>query len=157
MTKLSQTDAARAFLALHRAKTGFVLPNAWDAGSAILLANAGFPAIATTSGGIAFSLGRPDYHIGDPALGVSREAMFARIREIVAAVPVPVSADLEAGYGDAPEAVADTIRLAIDAGLAGGNIEDRVPAKRGFMTKNRRSHASARRAPRSMPKARASS
>jgi 2-methylisocitrate lyase-like PEP mutase family enzyme len=129
MTKLAQADAARVFLALHRTKPGFVLPNAWDAGSAILLAAAGFPAIATTSGGIAFSLGRPDYHIGDPGLGVSRGQMFARIREIVAAVRVPVSADLEAGYGDEPEAVADTIRLAIDAGLAGGNIEDRVPGE----------------------------
>jgi 2-methylisocitrate lyase-like PEP mutase family enzyme len=129
MTKLTQAEAASAFLALHRTKPGFLLPNAWDAGSAILLAAQGFPAIATTSGGIAFSLGRPDYHMGDPRLGVSRDAMFARIREIVAAVRVPVSADLEAGYGDAPEAVADTIRLAIEAGLAGGNVEDHVPGE----------------------------
>jgi 2-methylisocitrate lyase-like PEP mutase family enzyme len=129
VTRITQADAANTFLALHRTKPGFLLPNAWDAGSAILLAAQGFPAIATTSGGIAFSLGRPDYHMGDPRLGVSRDAMFARIREIVAAVRVPVSADLEAGYGDAPEAVADTIRLAVEAGLAGGNIEDRVPGE----------------------------
>ena len=129
MTRLTQADAAAAFLALHRTKPGFILPNAWDAGSAILLAAQGFPAIATTSGGIAFSLGKPDYHMGDPRLGVSREEMFARIRQIVAAARVPVSADLEAGYGDAPEAVADTIRLAIETGLAGGNIEDRVPGE----------------------------
>jgi 2-methylisocitrate lyase-like PEP mutase family enzyme len=129
MTTFSQADAGRAFLAMHQTKPGFILPNAWDAGSAMLLASAGFPAIATTSGGIAFSLGKPDYHMGDPKLGVSRDEMFARIREIVAAVRVPVSADLEAGYGDEPEAVADTIRLAIDAGLAGGNIEDRIPGQ----------------------------
>ena len=129
MTRLTQADAAAAFLALHWTKPGFILPNAWDAGSAILLVAQGFPAIATTSGGIAFSLGKPDYHMGDPRLGVSREEMFARIRQIVAAARVPVSADLEAGYGDAPEAVADTIRLAIETGLAGGNIEDRVPGE----------------------------
>ena len=129
MSRPTQADAARAFLALHKAKPGFVLPNAWDAGSAIILADAGFPAIATTSGGIAFSLGKPDYFMGHTDLGVSRAEMFARSREIVAAVRVPVSADLEAGYGDTPEAVADTIRLATDAGLAGGNIEDRVPGE----------------------------
>jgi 2-methylisocitrate lyase-like PEP mutase family enzyme len=129
MTKLLQPDAGRAFLALHLAEKGFILPNAWDAGGAIMLAGCGFPALATTSGGIAFSLGKPDYHLGDPALGVSRDEMFDRIRAIVAAVDVPVSADLEAGYGDEPEAVAETIGLAIEAGLAGGNIEDRIPGK----------------------------
>ena len=115
------------FLALHEGPEGFVMPNAWDAGSAILLAQAGFPAIATTSAGIAFSLGRPDYAVEDPRLTVSREAMIERAAEIARAVPVPVSADLEAGYGDAPEAVAETVALAIAAGLAGANIEDRRP------------------------------
>ena len=129
MTRQNQAEAAATFLALHRKKPGFILPNAWDAGSAILLATQGFPAIATTSGGIAFSLGKPDYLLGNPGLAVSRDEMFARIREIAAAVRVPVSADLESGYGDAPDAVADTIRLAIDAGLAGGNIEDHVPGE----------------------------
>ncbi len=129
MTRLSQPEAGRAFLAMHRTKPGFALPNAWDAGSAILLASAGFPAIATTSAGIAFSLGQPDYQMGDTDLSVSREKMFERIREIAAAVSLPVNGDLEAGYGDTPEAVAETIRLAIDAGLAGGNIEDRVPGE----------------------------
>jgi 2-methylisocitrate lyase-like PEP mutase family enzyme len=114
------------FKALHRAG-GFIMPNAWDAGSAVMLAAQGFPAIATTSAGIAFSLAKGDYAIADEHFAVSRTQMFARIREIVAAVSVPVNGDLEAGYGDAPEAVAETIRLAIDIGLAGGNIEDRNP------------------------------
>lgn len=115
------------FAALHRGLGGgFIMPNAWDAGSAILLANAGFPAIATTSAGIAFSLGRPDYG-EDPALAVPRSSMFARIAEITEAVDVPVNADLEAGYGDTPEAVAATVSEAIASGVAGANIEDRNP------------------------------
>lgn len=118
---------AQTFKTLHQTPGGFVMPNAWDAGTAILMAQAGFKAIATTSAGIAFSLGRPDYAVADPSRAVSREQMFARIREIVDAVSVPVNGDLEAGYGDRPEDVADTIRLAIEAGLAGGNIEDRDP------------------------------
>jgi len=115
------------FAALHRGLSGgFIMPNAWDAGSAILLAQAGFPAIATTSAGIAFSLGRPDY-CEDPSLAVPREMMFARIAEIAEAVDVPVNADLEAGYGDTPEAVAATVSEAIACGVAGANIEDRNP------------------------------
>ena len=101
------------------------MPNAWDAGSAIVLTRAGFPAIATTSAGIAFSLGKPDYDVSDPRLAVTRSEMFDRMREIVEASDVPVNGDLEAGYGDTPEAVAETIRLAIEIGLAGGNIEDK--------------------------------
>ena len=118
---------AAEFLARHRSGPGFILPNAWDAGSAIVLAAAGFPAIATTSSGIAFSLGRQDYQVDRDSCRVSREAMFGRMKEIVDAVSVPVSGDLEAGYGDSPDAVADTIRSAIEIGLAGGNIEDRIP------------------------------
>lgn len=114
------------FLALHRRAGGFVMPNAWDAGSAILLAEAGFEAVGTTSAGIAFSMGLQDYGSA-AALGVSREAMFARMAEIAQAVQVPVNGDLEAGYGKTPGAVAETVRLAIAAGLAGGNIEDKVP------------------------------
>lgn len=117
-------SAIAAFRALHAAPRGFVMPNAWDAGSAIVLAQAGFAAIATTSAGIAFSMGRPDYSVSDAGLAVSREAMFGRMREIVEAVDVPVNGDLEAGWGDTPQAVAETIRLAVGAGLAGGNIED---------------------------------
>lgn len=102
----------------------FVMPNAWDAGSAVVLADAGFPAIATTSAGIAFSLGKGDHTLPDGAPAVSREDMFARVQEITAASAVPVNGDLEDGYGADPSAVAETIRLARAAGLAGGNIED---------------------------------
>ena len=122
-------DLARTFQTLHRRSVGFLMPNAWDAGSAIILANEGFEAIATTSAGIAFSLGRPDYDVEDLRRAVSREEMFDRMRQIVAAVNVPVNGDLEAGYGDTPEIVAQTIRMAIDAGLAGGNIEDKIPGE----------------------------
>jgi 2-methylisocitrate lyase-like PEP mutase family enzyme len=102
----------------------FVMPNAWDAGSAVVLAEAGFDAIATTSAGIAFSLGKGDHTLPDGAPAVSQEDMFARIREITAAGAVPVNGDLEDGYGAQPEQVAETITLAREAGLAGGNIED---------------------------------
>jgi 2-methylisocitrate lyase-like PEP mutase family enzyme len=115
---------AATFRRLHEERSGFVMPNAWDAGSAIMLAQARFPAIATTSGGIAFSLGRADYLIPEGSEPVSRARMFDRIREITAAVDIPVNGDLEYGYGESPETVAETIRLAIEAGLAGGNIED---------------------------------
>lgn len=121
----SQIEAARRFKALHA--QGFIMPNAWDAGSAIVLASEGFDAIATTSAGIAFALGKQDYQVSDPRLSVSRAEMFARMRQIVEAVDVPVNGDLEAGYGDAPEAVGDTIAQAIEIGLAGGNIEDKKP------------------------------
>ena len=127
MPHLSQDAAGRAFAALHQTPGGFILPNAWDAGSAIVLAEAGFPAVATTSAGIAFSLGRQDYQVSDPALGVGRPEMFARMAEIVRAVDVPVSGDLEAGWGPAPHDVAKTIEMAIGIGLAGGNIEDKDP------------------------------
>lgn len=126
----AQRQAAIAFKALH--ETGFIMPNAWDAGSAKILAAEGFPAIGTTSAGIAFALGRPDYQVCDPRLAVSREQMLRCIGEIVRAVGVPVSGDLEAGYGESPETVAETIRLAVGAGLAGGNIEDKDPAAEGL-------------------------
>jgi len=101
-----------------------LMPNAWDAGSARMLEAAGFPAILTTSAGIAFSMGRPDYcAAGDPRK-LSRAMMLERVAEIARAVNVPVSADLEAGYGDTPSEVAQTIRMAIDAGVVGGNLED---------------------------------
>ncbi|MFV2093316.1 MAG: oxaloacetate decarboxylase, partial [Hyphomicrobiales bacterium] len=91
----------------------------WDAGSARLLAHLGFEALATTSAGFAFSLGRPD-GIGH----ISRAEALAHARDIVAATPLPVSADLENGYGDAPETVAETVRQAAQAGLCGCTIED---------------------------------
>jgi 2-methylisocitrate lyase-like PEP mutase family enzyme len=103
---------------MHGAPGIIVLPNAWDIGSAVIMADAGFPAIATTSAGIAFAQGLPD---GER---IAKEMMLEICSGIAAAVPVPVTADLEAGYGPKPEHVAKTIRDAIDAGLAGCNIED---------------------------------
>ena len=125
-------DKGQALLARHRAERGFVLPNAWDRGSAVILANEGFAALGTTSAGIAFSLGKPDYQVQDARLAVTRNEMLDAVRAIVDAVPVPVTADLEAGYGTTPEAVADTIRLAISCGAAGGNIEDADAAGGGL-------------------------
>lgn len=127
MPDARQQALAAAFKALHARPAGFVMPNAWDAGSAIVLAQAGFEAIATTSAGIAFSLGKPDYGVADRRLAVTREEMFERMMQIVQAVPVPVNGDLESGYGDSPDEVAETVRMAIGIGLAGGNIEDADP------------------------------
>ena len=115
----TQLIKAKVFRDLHTQSKIFLMPNAWDAGSARMLASAGFPAIATTSAGIAFSLGLPDYEGA-----VTRTEMLDRVREITNAVNLPVSADLEAGYGAEPERVAETIELAIVAGAIGGNIED---------------------------------
>ena len=117
MTTRPSTDRAAAFLALH-AGPGFVLPNAWDAGSARILEQVGFPAIATTSAGIAWSCGVPD----GGALDGGR--MLEHVARIVAAVGVPVSADLEAGYGDTPEDVARTVARVRELGAVGGNLED---------------------------------
>lgn len=113
----SQSDKARVFHALHAARDGFVVPNPWDVGSARLLSQLGFKALATTSAGHAFSLGLPDN-------SVSRDLLLAHLAEITAATNLPVSADLENGFGDAPEEVARTIRLAAEAGVVGGSIED---------------------------------
>ncbi len=110
---------ARAFKALHDGPDIFLMPNAWNAGSARILAASGFAAIGTTSAGIAFSLGRPDYEGR-----LSRDETMEELGRIAAAVVVPVSADLEAGYGPDPEDVAETIRQAIAAGAVGGSIED---------------------------------
>lgn len=129
---MADNSRAAAFAALHRATPGFIMPNAWDIGSALLLVASGFPAIGTTSAGIAFSLGKQDYAVTDSRLGVSRDDMFKRMAEIALAVGVPVNGDLEAGYGDSPEAVAATVRAAIEAGLAGGNIEDKKPSESGL-------------------------
>ena len=108
---------AAALLALHSGP-GFVLPNAWDAGSARILEQVGFPAIATTSAGIAWSCGVPD----GGALG--RDEMLGHIARIVAAVDVPVTADLEAGYGDTADEVGRTVALAVETGAVGANLED---------------------------------
>lgn len=115
----SQAIKANLFKSLHERPELFVIPNPWDAGSAKLLAGLGFEALATTSAGLAFSLGKPD---GESA--ITREEALRNVQEIVAATGLPVSADLENGYGDEPEACADTIRMAAGAGLVGGSIED---------------------------------
>jgi 2-methylisocitrate lyase-like PEP mutase family enzyme len=114
-----QLTRAKAFKALHERPGIFVVPNPWDAGSAKMLASLGFEALATTSAGLAFSLGKPD---GQGA--VTREETLANAKTIIAATGLPVSADLENGYGDDPESCAATILLAAGAGLAGGSIED---------------------------------
>jgi 2-methylisocitrate lyase-like PEP mutase family enzyme len=113
----TQAEKAAEFQGLHEAPGTFVIPNPWDAGSAVILAAIGFPALATTSAGFAFSIGRADGAVG-------RDAMLEHARDIVAATDLPVSADLENGYGDAPEDAAETIRLAAEAGLCGASIED---------------------------------
>lgn len=119
---MKTAHGAVAFRRLHEADAGFVMPNAWDEGSAIVLAAAGFPAIGSTSAGIAFSLGRPDH--GAQLARVERQAMFDRMCALAQVVSVPVNADLEDGYGARPEDVAECVRRAIEAGFAGGNIED---------------------------------
>jgi 2-methylisocitrate lyase-like PEP mutase family enzyme len=113
----TQADKGAAFAALHARPGAFIIPNPWDIGTARLLAHLGFEALATTSAGYAFSAGRPDNTIG-------RDETLAHAAAIVGATDLPVSADLENGFGDAPEAVAETIRLAARAGLAGASIED---------------------------------
>jgi 2-methylisocitrate lyase-like PEP mutase family enzyme len=115
----SQSDKARSFRALHQRPGAFVLPNPWDVGTARILTALGFEALATTSAGLAFALGRRD---GEGAL--SRDDALANAAAIVRATPLPVSADLENGFGAAPETAAETIRLAAAAGLVGVSIED---------------------------------
>ncbi|WP_051969319.1 isocitrate lyase/PEP mutase family protein [Kitasatospora azatica] len=119
LTIEDQRRRALAFRDLHTGPGAFVIPNAWDAGTARLLTGLGFPALASTSAGLAFALGR-----ADGANLVDREQTLANARSIVAATHLPVSADLESGFGPAPEDVAETIRAAAAAGLAGGSIED---------------------------------
>jgi 2-methylisocitrate lyase-like PEP mutase family enzyme len=115
----TQAEKAERLKALHQRPGIFAIPNPWDAGSARILTHLGFEALATTSAGLAFSLGKPD---GTGA--VIREETLDNARIIVEATPLPVSGDLENGYGDGPEACAETIRLAAAAGLVGGSIED---------------------------------
>jgi 2-methylisocitrate lyase-like PEP mutase family enzyme len=115
---IDQAEKARRFLALHRRAGAFVIPNPWDAGTARLLASLGFEALTTTSAGLAFALGRRDGT-------ASRDEALANARAVAEATDLPVAADLENGYGDAPEAAAETIRRAgTEAGLVGASIED---------------------------------
>ena len=115
---LTQAETAAAFAELHRRDGTFIIPNPWDVGSAILLAHAGFEALATSSAGYAFSIGKPDGEVG-------RDQTLAHAAEVVAATGLPVSIDLENGFGDDPEDAAETIRLAAASGAVGGSIEDR--------------------------------
>lgn len=116
---VSQGEKAKRFRALHDAPKTFVIPNPWDAGTARVLASLGFQALATTSAGFAFSLGRRD------GLGlVSRDETLANARTIVEATDLPVAADLENCFGDDPATVAETIRMAAAVGLVGGSVED---------------------------------
>jgi 2-methylisocitrate lyase-like PEP mutase family enzyme len=113
----TQLEKALAFRALHERQTAFVIPNPWDIGTARLLAHLGFEALATTSAGFAFSMGRRDGTVG-------QKAMITHVAAIASATDLPVSADLENGFGDDPDTVAETIRLAASAGAVGGSIED---------------------------------
>jgi 2-methylisocitrate lyase-like PEP mutase family enzyme len=112
-----RVERGAAFRALHHRDGAFIIPNPWDIGTARLLAHLGFDALATTSAGFAASVGRRDY-------AVTRDEMIAHVAVIAAATSLPVSADLQNGFGDAPEAAAETIRLAAAAGVVGGSIED---------------------------------
>lgn len=112
-----QAERALVFRRLHETPGAFVIPNPWDVGSARLLASLGFKALATTSAGHAFSLGRPEGSL-------SRDEVLAHCGNLVAATDLPVSADLEKGFGDSPESAAETIRAAATTGLAGCSIED---------------------------------
>lgn len=113
----SQAEKGSEFRALHEQPQAFIIPNPWDMGTAHLLAQLGFAALATTSAGYAFSIGKRDNTVG-------REAMLAHGAAIVTATDLPVSADLENGFGDSPDFVAETIRLAAATGLVGASIED---------------------------------
>src|SRR5690349_3990693 len=119
---MNQREKAERFRRLHEGPGAFVIPNPWDGGSARLLAGLGFAALATSSGAAAGVLGRRDGVI-------SRDEALAQVRIIVAATDLPVSADLEKGFGDSPEVVAETVTLAAQAGLVGCSIEDATGRK----------------------------
>ena len=119
----TQAEKGKKFRQLHQRNHAFIIPNPWDVGTARLLQSLGFEALATTSGGFAFSLGKQDG-------AIDRDTMLAHAAAIAAASDLPVSADLENGYADDPVGVAETIRLAAQGGLAGCSVED-VPQGRG--------------------------
>jgi 2-methylisocitrate lyase-like PEP mutase family enzyme len=114
---VTQSDKGHRFRALHEREGAFIIPNPYDVGTARLLANLGFEALATTSAGYAFTIGKRD---GD----LTREQALSGASAIALATDLPVSADLEHGFGDAPDVAAETIRLAAAAGVVGGSIED---------------------------------
>ena len=117
--RVTQTGKYETFKALHERPGVFVMPNPWNGGTARILTALGFEALATTSAGFAFSIGRRD-----SAAGLTRDAVLENAREIVDATHLPVSADLEDGFGSAPDICAETIKLAAAVGLVGGSIED---------------------------------
>ena len=119
LMSISQQDKYNAFKQLHENDNTFVIPNPWDAGSAKILTSLGFEALATTSAGFAFSIG-----CKDSVAGISRDQILDNAKMIVEATDLPVSADLEDGFGAAPETCAMTIELAVPIGLVGGSIED---------------------------------
>ena len=119
----TQADKYTRFRALHHAGTAFVLPNPWDAGSARLLASMGFQALATTSAGYAFSVGKRDSFAG-----LDRDEVLENASAIVNACDLPVSADLEDGFGATPESCATTVRAACAIGLVGGSIVTSRPS-----------------------------
>ncbi len=114
---VTQEQKGRAFRALHERDDAFIIPNPFDVGTARILAHMGFEALASTSMGYAFTMGRPDY-------GLDRDLVFAHLAALAAATDLPVSADLENGFGDDPQTVAETIRLSAATGIVGGSIED---------------------------------
>ncbi|MFY9528740.1 MAG: isocitrate lyase/phosphoenolpyruvate mutase family protein [Candidatus Acidiferrales bacterium] len=118
--KTDQAEKARKFLALHKGPKTLLLPNAWDVASARIFEEAGFPAIATTSAGVANSLGYPD------GQHIRPDEMLEVVRRIAEAVSVPVTADMEAGYGQTPEEVAATAGGVLEAGAVGMNLEDTI-------------------------------
>jgi 2-methylisocitrate lyase-like PEP mutase family enzyme len=118
MDKAALTAKAEKLQALIDADETLILPNVWDVASARIVADAGYPVIATSSAGVAWSLGYPDGEI------ISRDDMLAVVRRIADRVDLPVTADMEAGYGEAPDAVAETVTATLEAGAVGANIED---------------------------------
>ncbi len=120
----TQAEKGTAFRQLHHREKAFIIPNPWDVGSARMLTNLGFEALATSSAGYAASLGKRDYAIG-------RDGILKHVSELVAASDLPISADLENGFADEPEAAAETYRLAANAGAVGGSIEDATGREEG--------------------------
>src|SRR5918993_336403 len=114
---LTQAEKGAAFAELHKRAGTFIIPNPWDIGSARLLAHLGFEALATSSAGYAFTIGKADNMVG-------RSRTLAHATAVAAATDLPVSIDLENGFGDDPATVAETIRLAAETGAVGGSIED---------------------------------
>lgn len=125
--RFTQAELGRQFLELHRGRKILVLPNAWDVASARIFEDAGFPAIGTSSAGVAFALGYPD------GQKIRREEVLDIVRRIAEAVEIPVTADMEAGFGTTPEEVADTARSVIAAGAVGMNLEDGDEERPGFL------------------------